>query len=44
MDQKRLICDNCGRDYTIEEHDEKMRKSHDFRDRVLRLCPECLLP
>jgi len=44
LKHKRLICENCGKDYYIEDHDEKIRKSPDFRDRVGRLCPECLLP
>ena len=42
MEGKKLVCDNCGRDYYIEDHDEKIRKDNDYRDMVGRLCPECL--
>ena len=42
MDGKNLVCDNCGRDYCIEDHDEKLRKNGDYRDIIARLCPECM--
>jgi len=40
---EKLVCHNCGREYRVEDHSEHARRDRSARDRVLQLCPECLI-
>ena len=42
MVEEKHICENCGSEYSEHEHNENVEKKLDARDKVLKLCPDCM--
>ena len=42
-EEEKLVCHNCGKDNRATDPPDRARKHPSARDRVMELCPECLV-